>query len=184
MAEESTRKQCNSIAVGSTNPVKIDAVRLAFAAMWPEQSWKVQGISVPSGVSTQPMSDLECIHGARNRAKGALAVSDAAYGVGLEGGLQLIGEWWFDSGWIVVIDRNDQEGVGSTAKIIVPPQMIVMVHQGMEVGEAGDALFQQQNSKQAQGHFGLLTNNAITRTKAYTDGVLTALARFVYPQIF
>lgn len=172
------------VAVGSTNPVKIEAVRIAFEMLWPEQLWEISSISLASGVASQPMSDLESITGARNRAKGALISGNAAYGVGLEGGLQQIDKWWFDSGWIVVIDRNGQEGIGSTAKLIVPPQMITMVLQGMEVGEAVDTLFQQQNSKQADGHFGLMTKNTITRTRAYTDGVLTALTRFVHPHIF
>ncbi|HEX4715070.1 MAG TPA: inosine/xanthosine triphosphatase [Ktedonobacteraceae bacterium] len=173
-----------SVAVGSTNPVKIDAVRLAFETLWPEQLWEIRALPIDSGVASQPMSDWESIMGARNRAKGALHSGDAAYGVGLEGGLQQIGEWWFDSGWTVVMDRNGHEGIGSTAKLAVPPQMITMILQGMEVGEAVDAIFQQQNSKQSHGHFGLMTKNTITRTKAYTDGVLTALARFVHPHIF
>lgn len=173
-----------SVAVGSTNPVKIDAVRMAFEMLWPAQIWEIRAIPIASGVPSQPMSDWESIIGARNRAKGALNEADAAYGVGLEGGLQQIGEWWFDSGWIVVMDRNGQEGIGSTAKLAVPAQMITMVLQGMEVGEAVDAIFQQQNSKQSHGHFGFMTKNTITRTKAYTDGVLAALARFVHPHIF
>lgn len=172
------------VAVGSTNPVKIEAVRRAFAALWPEQTWEIRAVPAASGVASQPMSDQESIAGARNRARGALQAVDAAYGVGLEGGLQQIGEWWFDSGWIVVIDRDGHEGIGSTAKLIVPPPMITMVLQGMEVGEAVDAIFQQENSRQSHGHFGLMTRNAITRTTAYTDGVLTALARFIHPHIF
>lgn len=172
------------VAVGSTNPVKIEAVRMAFERLWPDQIWEIRAIPIASGVTSQPMSDWESIIGARNRAKGALTEGEATYGVGLEGGLQQIGEWWFDSGWVVVLNRNGQEGIGSTAKLAVPPQMITMVFQGMEVGEAVDAIFQQQNSKQSYGHFGLLTNNAITRTTAYTDGVLTALARFVHPHLF
>ena len=76
------------VMVGSTNPIKIEAVRTAFEMVWPEQIWDVTWVSAASGVSVQPMSDEECIIGARNRARAALAHSDAAYGVGLEGGLQ------------------------------------------------------------------------------------------------
>lgn len=172
------------VAVGSTNPVKIEAVRSAFETLWLEQSWEIRAVSVASGVAPQPMSDLESITGARNRARTALSSTDAIYGVGLEGGLQQVGEWWFDSGWIVVVDRNGCEGIGSTAKLVIPTQMITLIHQGMEMGEAVDVVFQQQNSRQSHGHFGLMTRNAITRTKAYADGVLVALARFVHPHIF
>jgi inosine/xanthosine triphosphatase len=172
------------VAVGSANPAKVEAVRAAFAALWPEQRWDIRAVSVASGVAVQPMSDEESITGARNRARAALEACDAAFGVGLEGGLQQVGEWWFDSGWIVVRDREGREGIGSTAKIIVPRHMLELIQQGMELGDAVDVLFQQQNSKQAQGHFGLMTAGTITRARAYTDGVLSALARFVHTRLF
>ncbi len=172
------------VAVGSTNPAKVEAVRAAFVALWPEHIWEVRAVSVASGIAAQPMSDEESITGARNRARAALESGEAAFGVGLEGGLQQVGEWWFDSGWIVVRDREGREGIGSTAKIIVPPAMLELIQQGMELGDAVDRLFQQHNSKQAQGHFGLMTGGAITRAAAYKDGVLSALARFVHPHLF
>ncbi len=172
------------VMVGSLNPVKIAAVQAAFAAVWPEHTWEIAGIAVPSGVSNQPMSDLESITGARNRANNALAAGEAGYGVGLEGGLQQIGEQWFDCGWVVVRDRAGREGCGSTARLVIPLRMLRLIQQGMEVGEAVDEIFQQHNSKQSAGHFGLMTNNAITRTRAYTDGVIVALARFTHAQLF
>lgn len=52
------------VAVGSTNPVKIEASKLAFEAVWPKRVFEVEGVSVSSGVSDQPMSDQESITGA------------------------------------------------------------------------------------------------------------------------
>jgi len=92
------------VAVGSHNPIKIEAVRLAFETLWPEKDWSVSAVKVSSGVSNQPMSDKEAIKGARNRAQEAIEKEKAYYGVGLEGGLQRIGEHYFDCGWIVVRD--------------------------------------------------------------------------------
>src|SRR4051812_8937934 len=99
------------VAVGSKNRAKIEAVRLAFETLWPNQHWDIQGISVNSGVPSQPRSDSETIAGARNRSKDALVQLKAEYGVGLEGGLQQVGDWWFESGWIVVVDSNGHEGI-------------------------------------------------------------------------
>ena len=172
------------VLVGSLNPVKIAAVQAAFTTVWPEHTWEIEGVVVSSGVSNQPMSDLESITGARNRAINALAAGEADYGVGLEGGLQQIGEQWFDCGWVVVRDRNGREGSGSTARLAIPPCMISLVQQGLELGEAVDEVFQEHNSKQSGGHFGLMTNNVITRAKAYTDGVIVALACFVHAHLF
>lgn len=172
------------VAVGSTNPVKIEAVKIGFSKVWPNLTWAVSGLAVDSQISHQPMSDLESIRGARNRATAALANSTAAYGVGLEGGVQQIDDYWFDCGWIVIKDRQGLEGIGSTARIITPQKMIDKLHEGLELGQVVDHFFGTTNAKQGQGHFGLMTNNAITRTRGYADGVIMALSRFLHPELF
>lgn len=181
----SEQKESRLVAVGSNNPVKVEAARLAFEAVWPEFAWQARGVKVASQVAAQPMSDEESITGARNRARGALAeLPEALFGVGLEGGLQQTSGWWFDAGWVVVIDRVECEGIGATLKLPVSAQMMRLVEQGMELGDICDLLFQKQNSKQANGFFGLMTNDVVTRTRAYTDGVIAALARFLHPRLF
>ena len=172
------------IAVGSENPVKLEAARLAFGAVWPDEKWEIIGVAVASGVSDQPMSDEECIAGAKNRARSARAAADADYGVGLEGGLHQIGEHFFDCGWIAVYDREGREGIGSTAKAPTPPRIVAMIQEGMELGTANDIVFGTTNSKQNDGHFGLMTKGVITRASGYRDGVIMALARFIHPELF
>ena len=172
------------VAVGSQNPVKIEAARLAFAALWPEENWEVSGVAVASGVASQPMSDEESIIGARNRAHAARKLFSADYGVGLEGGLQKIGEHYFDCGWAVIVNRQGTEGVGSTVRIMTPPKIMNLIHSGLELGHANDQIFGTVNSKQAEGHFGLMTNDIITRAQAYRDGLIVALSRFLHEGLF
>ena len=175
----------NLVIVGSTNPVKINATRQAFNQVWSQEKWSVTGIETNSGVSAQPMNDLESISGATNRAQNILKSNPTAkFGVGIEGGLQPIGDQWFDCGWIVIIDQEGVKGIGSTARIITPPKMMQRIHQGIELGHVVDEFFHTQNAKQSDGHFGLMTNNAITRTSGYVDGVIMALVRFLQPQLF
>ena len=172
------------IAVGSQNPVKIEATLCAFKKVWPKKSWTVKGYSVASGINSQRMSDIESISGAKNRANGALILSHADFSVGLEGGIQIIGGDWYDCGWIVVIDKKRHMGIGSTARILTPKIMIQKINQGMELGSVDDEIFNMKNSKHGNGHFGLMTKNAITRTSGYRDGVIMALARFIRPRIY
>lgn len=172
------------VAVGSTNPVKINAVKKAFLQVWPQENITVKGIEVDSGIPSQPKSDEESIKGATNRAKRALEKLGADYGVGLEGGVHKIGDNWFDSGWMVVVDKNGTEGIGSTIKMHLSEKIMKHVHSGKELGDATDAVFGTVNSKQANGHFGLMTNNIITRTSGYTDGIIAALARFIRPEAY
>lgn len=52
------------VAVGSTNPVKVNAVQEAFRACFPGWMFDVRGIKAASGVSDQPMTDKETRSGA------------------------------------------------------------------------------------------------------------------------
>lgn len=172
------------VAVGSHNPVKLQAVKTAFKKVFPEKQWEIIAVTVSSRVSNQPMSDKESILGARNRATQALKETQADFGVGLEGGLQEIEGKWFDCGWIVVLSKDGKEGIGSTIRLETPEKVINLIRKGKELGEVNDLLFGITNSKHKAGHFGLMTNNAITRIAGYRDGIISALSYFLHPEIF
>jgi inosine/xanthosine triphosphatase len=172
------------VAVGSENPVKINAVKHAFKLMWPKKKWQVVGVKVPSGVSDQPMSDEESIKGATNRARRSLKLAKADFGVGLEGGIQKIGNKWFDCGWIVVVDKKGRVGIGSSARIETAPAILKLIKKGIELGSANDKVFKAENSKQKGGHFSLMTDGLITRKDGYLDAVIFALSRFLHPELW
>lgn len=172
------------VAIGSHNPVKIEATRRAFSSLWPEERFEFAGVDASSGVSDQPMSDEECVKGARNRAKDALRKAKADYGVGIEGGICKVDDCYFARAWVVVVDQKSGVGSGSTISAPMPPKFMELIHSGMELGKANDILTGRENTKQKEGYFGLITNNLITREKGYTDGVIMALASFKNKDIF
>ncbi|HEX6446890.1 MAG TPA: inosine/xanthosine triphosphatase [Streptosporangiales bacterium] len=172
------------VAVGSANPVKADATRQAFSQVWPTSSADVESVAVPSGVSAQPMNDVECIEGARNRAILAREALDADYGVGIEGGLVHVGGLWFNGGWVVVVDREFREGLGSTFRVPVPSVVMRRIEHGAELAEALDEALGVTDTKYGPGHFGHMTNGVVTRTHGYVDAVAAALARFAHPTLF
>ena len=85
------------IAVGSTNPTKINAARIAFEKVFPNESIDVVGVKVSSGIPDQPVGDPQTIQGSINRAKRALKESNADFGVGQEGGMNKIGTRWVET---------------------------------------------------------------------------------------
>ena len=98
------------IIVGSNSPVKIEATQQAFSEYFDDVV--VESVSIPSGVNPFPWSEDEMLRGATNRVNGAReAVPDADYYVGLEGGLQRLGEWMMVKQLAVVI-RGGEIGVG------------------------------------------------------------------------
>lgn len=172
------------VAVGSLNPVKIAAVAAGFAAVWPGEDWRCDGCLVPSGVSDQPMTNTESIRGARNRAVRSRHALDADYGAGIESGLEEIDGIWFSTGWVVIVDGTGAEGVSSSIFRPVPLPSMELVRQGQELGSTNDVVFATTNSKQANGMIGLLTNDVLTREGTFRDAVVTALARFLHPELF
>ncbi|KKS04789.1 MAG: putative non-canonical purine NTP phosphatase [Candidatus Curtissbacteria bacterium GW2011_GWA2_41_24] len=61
---------------------------------------------------------------------------------------------------------------------------MVCRNSGMELGHVDDVVFKVKNSKQGDGHFGLMSKNAVNRAEAYTEGVISALVRFIRPELF
>lgn len=174
----------SKVAIGTKNPAKIKAVEIAFRKLWPDSQFEFVALDVASGISAQPMTDAESITGARNRALAAIKAISADYGVGLEGGIQDVNGLYFDSGWCVVVDKSGVEGVASSAKIPVPEKMMEYVSRGEELGLVLERFSQVENIKQKEGHFGLMTDNAITRTEGYVHGIILALSRFLHPELF
>ncbi|KAJ3281529.1 hypothetical protein HDU79_010684, partial [Rhizoclosmatium sp. JEL0117] len=122
------------VAVGTTNPTKLNAVKSALQTIFPNQTIIVKGVKVPSGVSDQPLSDVETIEGAVNRAKRALElVSEAAYGIGVEGGIDKVGENYFGFGWTAVVDRQGAVGTGCSARFQVPMKVMKPILEGEEM---------------------------------------------------
>lgn len=171
------------VAVGSKNPTKLASTQIAFTKLFPDISWQFETIAVPSGIPDQPKYDRQTIKGATNRAKRAMKALKADYGVGLEGGLHKIGKKWYETGWIVVVDQKGNKGIGSSVRIPVPEALMEHIHNGIELGEATDIVFETQGAKKSIGFFGLMTDTHITRTSAYADGVIAALSAFIHPDL-
>lgn len=167
------------VVVASANPVKIDAVRRGFAAMFPGESCDAEGIAVPSGVADQPMSDAETLRGARTRAANARELAPgAAYWVGLEGGVEDTPDGMLERAWMCVLSADGAEGIGSTGTFVLPERIAAMIRAGKELGHACDEVFATENLKHGAGAVGKLTDDAISRTTFYEDAVILALIPF------
>ncbi len=168
-------RSMETIVVASQNPVKIQAVRAAYAQMFPVRAYEVKALDVPSGVSPQPGSDAETLQGALNRARNArAALPQADAWIGIEGGVEEQSNGLAAFAWVVVLSpgRCSQARTGT---FYLPPTVADLVRQGVELGEADDIVFGRSNSKQANGAVGLLTADAVDRCVYYQQAVVLAL---------
>lgn len=170
------------VAVGSTNPAKLEAVREAIVRVWPQA--EVRGVAVASGVSEMPMSDAECLKGARNRAQAARMALAADVGVGLEGGVHRDGDMLLLVGWAAVCAAEDREGVAGTARLPLPAVIAERVIAGEELGLIMDDLLDEHKSNQRGGAVGALTAGLVLRAEAFSMAVSYALAPFVAEEFY
>ena len=147
--------------------------------MFPSDIFEVQGISAPSEVSDQPMSDDETLRGAMNRANNVSnLVTEADFWVGIEDGIEEVDGELEAFAWVVVKSKDGRIGKGRTGAFFLPEKVAELVKQGMELGEADDIVFEMTNSKQANGAVGILTGDVLTRTTYYEPAVILALIPF------
>ncbi len=174
------------IIVASTNPTKINSSKMGFIRMFPDiNEIFIKGVSVDSGVSHQPMSDEETYKGAVNRAGEAKKQIPAAdYWVGIEGGCEELDGSMEAFAWIVILDRKGKKGQGKTGTFILPKKVADLVRQGVELGEADDIIFKRKNSKLQNGAVGILTDNALDRTRYYREAVILALIPFKNSKLY
>ena len=171
------------VIIASRNPVKIQCVRQAFEKAFPHQEWACEGIAVASGVSDQPMTDAETLQGARNRVDNAQQMAEADYYVGVEGGIAENETGMEAFAWVVVKSAT-QSGEARTASFNLPPAIVELIHQGIELGHADDMVFKRENSKQKNGAVGILTHDLIDRASYYEPAVVLALIPFLNPEYY
>jgi inosine/xanthosine triphosphatase len=181
------------IAVGSSRRPKLNAVWEALSVVGPSIDpnalFDVVGVEVPSGVRHTPLSRAELMAGARQRAEAVAQIarerneSSWRFFVGLEGGLDVVQERGrrlvFLENWACVLDTSGRSAYGQSGAILLPEVLAArVVDEGVELAKAMDAFASQQGVRDAQGAWGVLTGNLITRQDAFRIAVINAFAPF------
>jgi len=178
------------VAVGSLRKPKLEAVREALAAVSArfqiDALFRVAGAEVPSGVRHTPLSREELMSGARQRAENLARLAHEKnepwkYLVGLEGGVDVTDDRGrrrvFLENWACVLDGAGRESYGRSGAIELPEALAkVVVDDGVELSDAIDAFAGSRGIRDAQGAWGVLTNNLITRQDAFRVAAIAAFA--------
>ena len=180
------------VAVGSTRRPKLNAVWEALTvfgpSLDPNAQFEVVGVNVESRVGHTPLSRADLMAGARQRAEALVQLARErrepwSYFVGLEGGLDVIVEngqrLVFLENWAYVTDGTGRGAYGQSGSILIPARLAERVlDRGVELAAAIDALASGQGIRDAQGAWGVLTRNLITRQDAFRVAVINAFAPF------
>jgi inosine/xanthosine triphosphatase len=169
------------VAVGSNNPVKVQATAEAFQEVFGEI--KIIEKEVNSEVPDQPFGN-EIIDGSKNRAKNVLKITNADFGVGIESGIMKLDERWYNLGFITITDKKGRMGTGTSGWFECPSSILEEIKKGKELGEVIDKITGEKNVKKQDGAIGILTKRKISRKNLYKHGVLMALIPFLSPELF
>lgn len=150
-----------SIAIGSKNYAKVEAVKTIF------ENNDVISVSVPSNVSDQPFSDEETMTGAVNRAKNALIEAKTHIGIGLEGGVLQMKDGIYLCNWGALVDDTGFSTVASGAKIKLPNEIGSELLKGRELGPIMDEYAKMQNVRKLEGAVGIFTNGLVNRKEMF-----------------
>jgi non-canonical (house-cleaning) NTP pyrophosphatase len=186
------------VAVGSTRRPKLNAVWEAVSVFGPTLDPNVQfevvGIEVPSGVRHTPLTRDNMMTGARQRAEALAGMARERgepwkYFVGLEGGLDVVHEegrrWVFLENWAYVADVSGRGAYGHSGGILLPDPLVKqVVDAGVELADAIDAFAGGHGIRDAQGAWGVLSRNLITRQDAFRTSVINAFAPFFNAGVF
>lgn len=185
------------VAVGSTRKPKLGAVRDAIASIGnllePDAEIEIVGVEVESGVSHTPVSREELMQGARQRAEAVAKFAKQSgdpwnFFIGVEGGFDVLRENGsrrvFLESWAYVSDGSSGY-FGRSGSIEVPEAIAEeVVDRGVELSVAIDRFAGEVGIRDAQGAWGVLSGNLITRQESFRVAVIAAFAPFYNSRMY
>jgi len=185
------------IAVGSTRRPKLAAVAQALESfgpiLAPATEFAVLGFDVASGVSHTPCSRDELMRGARQRAEALVQLAQQRqeswqYFVGLEGGLDTVRENGdqrvFLESWAYVSDGFAGH-YGRSGGVEIPAALAnEVLENSVELSAAIDRFAGAVGIRDAQGAWGVLSRDLISRQEAFRVAVLAAFAPFYNAKMY
>ena len=174
-----------NICVGSLNPIKVKATKLAFKKYFKKIT--VFNISADSKVPNQPIGMDIIINGAINRAESGLnylvkekKIEKDIFGIGIEAGLVPISNTisgYMDFQFCAIIDEDQKITLGSGVAFEYPKFVIrqILENREKEIGDLIGKLAGNINLKNKAGAISFLSKEEINRTEILTQTVICAL---------
>ncbi|MBS0626452.1 MAG: inosine/xanthosine triphosphatase [Verrucomicrobia bacterium] len=179
-----------SLAIGSTNKVKVEALRETIPDYPDLAGLEVISLGVSSEISEQPMSLEETILGAKNRARNALQASPSSrYGVGIESGLFVAegSRTGYLEACICSVFDGQNYYIGLSCGFEVPPSVLHLVlHQKMDLTQAcfHSGVSTDPKLGMGQGLIGILSKGRVDRKRYCKQAIVTALIQLENSKLY
>jgi inosine/xanthosine triphosphatase len=171
------------IAVGTTNPAKLNGVKTAFSKYF--DGVELRPVDSSSVAKPQPKGLDEMIEGATSRAKFALSKAGGDYGVGVEAGIFTIAGVYFDNQQAAIVDSSGKVSLGQSAGYMLPKEaMEKMVKEGSELERWAESISGIKEIGDKGGLINHLTNGRMTRAELTEQCVTTALIPWLHRDVY
>lgn len=164
------------IVIGTNNKAKTKAVQTVARLYYPEAEY--ENMDIPSGVSDQPMSNEETRRGAMNRAKQSVEMSNATFGVGLEGGVHEIDGTMYICNWGALATNDGKIYTATGAGIPLPEEIASQLRNGGELGPIMNVYTNKNDIRQNEGAIGVFTNGLVNRSEMFEHIMLLLLGQY------
>ncbi len=188
------------IAIGSTRGPKVEAVKEAWkifeGRIAPERNGDPTFLTydVSNGGPVMPLSVGDLMKGAQGRAERLTLQlkrekAEADFYVGLEGGLNIIGDQGarrqvFLESWAYVTDGH-RGYYGHGGGVFVPPRISSpVIDRGIELGIVMDRFTRESDVRSGRGAWGVLTSDILDRKHSFVIALIGAFAPFYNPAVF
>ena len=165
------------VAVGSSNAVKIKAVRNTLRCLSIKAS--VKSVKVSSDVPPQPIGQNSIIKGAVSRAKRALRSGNFDLGIGIEAGLMKVAHVqsrFLDVEWCAIVDKRGAVTLGHSSGFEYPRMVIeVVMKEKKEIAEVMERFTGIKNIGRRMGAIGYLSRGKLNRVKFTEQAVFMAM---------
>ncbi|MCB9802654.1 DUF84 family protein [Candidatus Nomurabacteria bacterium] len=178
-----------TVAIASMQEPKVEAVKHAFAKIYPQIEIKVISQKVNSDVDDQPRGIEETTQGAYNRAQNLIKMGiEADFYLGIEGGVWLnniLGQEKFFLIGAIYVTNGQIDSLAYGEAIELPKYAKVeIMDKGRELAPVAEEMFSKLNVRGTNGTVGELTNDFITRKEAFENGILMAMAKFYNQELY
>ncbi|MEM1982560.1 MAG: inosine/xanthosine triphosphatase [Sulfolobales archaeon] len=173
------------VAVGSKNKSKLSGVNKAYKLFM--KDCEVLGVEVAKELPPQPMDLSSTFNGALFRALRSLElVDEAEHGVGVEAGLFVINDIWFDVHVAAIVDRNERVTYGLSPAFEVPPRFVkeLLEKRVNELEVLVDKHFKTKDVGEHGGFIKFLTNGQVLRDDLTYYSVMMALIPRINKELY
>lgn len=184
------------IFVGSTNPVKINAVKQVFSIIFPKKNITVNSLDISSEVSNQPIELNNVVKGAVKRAQNAMNKAkkifptyfenedEDIFSIGIEAGLVSIPftiSGYLDYQFCAIIDKTGKSSIGSNSGWEYPGEVInsIINNRDLEIADIMTKISGDNEIKYRGGAIGYYSKGYLKREELTRQGIFMALIPWI-----